>query len=120
MNKPPADIFRIILRVMGTIAALFYLLFLIFEGVPLFKASNFADISVYLLFLLFALGYYFLWRNELISGIIILIWYALEWILVFWVWVDGGMTLILGLPISLLGIFTLIYGAKKTGMTKKQ
>ena len=116
--KKPADIFRTILRILETIAALLYLFFLIGEGVPLIKASSFADISVYLLFLLFGLGYYFLWKNELISGIILLTWYALEWILVFWVWVDGGLTLVLGLPIGLLAIISLIYGLNNNRISK--
>lgn len=101
---------RNILRVLGTIASLFYILFLIDEGVPLIGAKSFADISVYLLFLLFVSGYYFLWKNALISGVILIVWHGIQWILVFWVWDQGEMTLILGLPIGMLGILVLIYG----------
>ena len=111
--EKPTDLFRTILRILGTIAALLYVLFLIAESVPLFKEVSFADISVYLLFLVFALGYYFLWKNELISGVILIAWHAIQWVLVFTVWVDGGLTLILGLPIGIFGIFVLIYGIRK-------
>lgn len=102
-----------IFRILGTIALVFYLFFLIGEGIPLTNQMSFAETSVYLLFALFVVGYYFLWKNELISGLVIITWYALEWILVFWVWIDGALTLILGLPIALLGLILLIYGIRK-------
>lgn len=107
-----------VLKIIGIGAALLYIAFLFGEGVPLFNSSSFADISVYLLFLIFALGIYFLWRNELIAGIILIAWYILEWILVFWVWIDGGLTLILGLPIAIFGIVLLIIGIRKSKSSK--
>ena len=116
MDKPMRkfdNLFRNILRILGTVSAILYILFLIDEGVPLYKEATFADISVYLLFLVFVLGYYFLWKNELVSGLLLITWYGLQWILVFYVWVDGGMTLILGLPIGLIGIIFLIYEFSK-------
>lgn len=112
MNKS-ADKSLNILRILVTIAAVLYIIFLIFEGVPLLNGAGFADISVYLLFILFAAGYYFLWKNELISGIILVVWHILQWILVFWVWVDGGLTLVLGLPIGIMGVIVLVYGIRK-------
>ena len=96
--------FRNILRILGTISVILYILFLIGEGIPLFRPTSFADISVYLLFLVFLLGYYFLWKNELMSGIILIAMYGLQWLLVFTVWVDGGLTLIIGFPILIIGI----------------
>lgn len=97
-----------IVRILGAIAFIFYALFLIFEEVPLANQVSFEGISVYLLFAFFVVGYYFLWQNELISGIIFMAWYMLEWILVFWVWIDGGLTLFLGFPIFLLGLIVTI------------
>ena len=117
MKKSP-NLFRNILRILGTIAAIFYILFLIDEGVPLFNDATFADISVYLLFLVFVLGYYFLWKNELTSGLILIAWHGIQWFLVFWVWVDGALTLILGIPIGILGIIVLIYGIRKNISSK--
>jgi len=105
--------FRNILRILGTISVILYILFLIGEGIPLFRPTSFADISVYLLFLVFLLGYYFLWKNELISGIILIAMYGLQWLLVFTVWVDGGLTLIIGFPILIIGILTLIFGIRQ-------
>jgi len=107
------NLFRNILRILGTVSAILYILFLIDEGVPLYKESTIADISVYLLFLVFVLGYYFLWKNELISGLILISWHGLQWLLVYWIWVDGAMTLILGIPIGVFGFIVLIYGINK-------
>jgi hypothetical protein len=111
--KKSADKSLSILKILITIAAVLYIIFLIFESVPLFNGSGFADISVYLLFILFAAGYYFVWKNELISGIILVAWHIFQWILVFWVWVDGGLTLVLGLPIGIMGIIVLVHGIRK-------
>ena len=117
MKKHP-NLFRNILRISGSIAFIFYIVFLVGEGVPLNKDATFADISVYLLFAGFVLGYYFLWTNELVSGLILIAWHVIQWILVFWVWVDGGLTLILGIPIGILGIIILIYGIRQNKSLK--
>ena len=117
MNKS-SNLFRNVLRILGTIAGILYLLFLIAEAVPFFNGAAFADTSVYLLFLVFGLGYYFLWKNELISGLILMVWHGLQWILVFWVWVDGALTLILGVPIGLLGVIVFIYGLRRKSASR--
>jgi len=117
--KKSTNLLRNILRMLGSITAILYILFLIDEGVPLFTEKvTFAEISVYLLFLVFILGYYFLWKNELISGLILIAWHGLQWFLVYWVWVDGSMTLILGIPLGLFGIIILMYGMSKNISSK--
>ena len=117
--KKSTNLLRNILRILGSITAILYILFLIDEGVPLFTEKvTFAEISVYLLFLVFILGYYFLWKNELISGLILIAWHGLQWFLVYWVWVDGSMTLILGIPLGLFGIIILMYGMSKNISSK--
>lgn len=102
-----------IFRILGAVALVIYVAFLFGEGIPISGSMPFSDSSVYLLFALFVVAYYFLWKDEVVSGIMILVWYALEWILVFLVWIDGGMTLILGLPIAILGLILLIFGIRK-------
>jgi hypothetical protein len=116
--KKSNNVFRNVLRILGTVAALGYILFFIGEGVPHFKEITFADISVYLLFAVFVLGYYFLWKNEIISGILLIAWHLIQYCLVFWVWPDGGMTIILGIPIGIFGIVVLIYGVRKKVSSK--
>ena len=100
---------RRVFRAVGTVAAALYVAFLIGERAPLFRNADFASVSVYLLFLVFACGYGFLWKREIISGIILIVWYGLQWTLVLWVWADGGLTLILGTPIALLGIAVVVF-----------
>lgn len=80
--------------------------------------ASFAETSVYLLFLVFVVGCCFLWKNELVSGLILIAWYLLQWYLVFRVWVDGAMTLFLGLPIGIFGVIVLIYGIRKNRNSK--
>lgn len=116
--KKSAKSFRTTLRVLGIVAFALYVLFLIGERVPLGLQATFADTSVYLLFLVFVLGFVVLWKNELIAGIILIVWYGIQWCLVLWVWVDGGMTVILGFPIAVLGVLSLIYGIKQRRASK--
>lgn len=113
--------------VLGSVALLGYILFLMGENVALFKYPSFADLSVYLLFVVFLAGYYFLWRNLLWAGLIWIVWHAIQWCLVMWVWPDGAMTLIIGFPIFLLGIVLLIFGLvdrthkkRSRGMNKQE
>ena len=107
--KKPAKKART-LRVLGIVALALYILFLIMERVPLGFRTPFAESSVYLLFLIFVLGFIFLWRNELVSGLILMVWHLLQWCLVLWVWPDGDMTLIFGLPIGVLGLLIFLFG----------
>lgn len=104
--------FRLALRILISFAFLGYVLFLIDEKVPLLKDATFVDISVYVLFLVFFLGFILLWKREYFSGIVLIVWHLLQWCLVIWVWENGDMTLIFGFPIALLG-FLLLVNAKK-------
>ncbi len=103
-------IFRRILRILGVFAMVGYILFLIMEKSPLLHDSTFADTSVYLLFLVFLLSSILLWKYELTAGILLIVWYGLQWILVFQVWADGALTLVMGLPIACIGILAVVYG----------
>ena len=111
--KKSTKVYRNVLRILGSIAVICYILFLIGEKNPLFEEASFVDISVYLLFAVFLLGYILIWKNELISGILLIAWHGLQWCLVIWIWEDSGMTLILGFPIAVVGILVLIYGIRQ-------
>ena len=112
MNKC-TTLCRYILLILGTIIFIGYIIFLIGEGVPIFRNGTFEDLSVYLLFLIFIMGYVFLWKNEIISGIIIILWHIFQLYLVILVWHDGELTLIIGIPICIYGILVLIYGIRR-------
>ena len=106
-------VFRLVLRILGSLALIGYVLFLFGEKIPLFKDASFADVTVYLLFTFFLAGYFLLWNYELISGILLIAWFGLQWCLVLWVWDDGALTLIFGFPIAIIGILFLIYGIRQ-------
>lgn len=110
--KKDLKVYRLILRILGSIAFIAYILFLIDEGIQQSGDLSFEHSTVYILFLVFLAGYIFLWKNEIISGILLIAFYVLQWCLVIWVWENGGMTVILGFPIAVLGILVLIYGIK--------
>ena len=101
---------EITLKITGIIGVILYILFLIGDGVPLINNITFAEISVYLLFLVFLVGIFLLWKNLILSGITCILWHAIQWALVFWVWPDGALTLIFGFPIAIFGIVVLIIG----------
>ena len=116
--EKPAKKTRTVFRVLCICTLALYILFLIGERIPLGIGVPFAETSVYLLFLIFVVGFIFLWKNELVAGLILMVWHAIQWYLVFWVWPDGGMTLILGLPIGIFGLFVFIYGLSKRRVSK--
>ncbi len=106
--------FQLILRIIATLALSGYAIFL--TDLTIYWVNN--DYSLfrivisteYLMFLIFILGYYYVWKNELISGVIIVFWHMLQWVFVHWVWEDAALTLVFGIPIGLIGISLLVYG----------
>jgi hypothetical protein len=63
------------------------------------------QIFVKLLFLLFLVGCFVAWKNERIAGIIFILWWVAMWAVeLFIVGADGGMGIVMGLPLFLLGI----------------
>lgn len=106
-------IYRLIFRIAGSLAAIGYILFIIDEKAPLFNDATFTDVTIYLLFAVFILGFILLWKYELISGLVLIAWYVLAWCLFFGVWKDGGILLVLGFPIASLGVCLLIFGIKQ-------
>ena len=76
---------------------------------------------VYVLFITFLAGYYFMWRSELISGIIIVWWYLLMWLSALFIWVtDAGMVLVLGFPVFIFGILLIIWQKSHNWKSKKK
>jgi hypothetical protein len=114
MKKKVKKIFRIVLLILMTLAlALYFLVFIAEATPPFYDQSLFGLIMVYLLFLIFLVAYYFSWKNERISGIIILFWYALLWISGLWIWTNAGMALGLATPIPILGVLLIGYSYLK-------
>ncbi|WP_370478009.1 DUF7670 domain-containing protein [Tamlana flava] len=112
--KKSFRIYRLIIRILGLLALMGYILFLIDEGVPLLtKQPTFADISVYMLFAIFLAAFICLWKYELISGILMLVWYGLVLLCIFEVWENAALVGMVALPISIIGIMVLIFGILK-------
>jgi hypothetical protein len=75
-----------------------------------FKGLNLEIIIVNLAFIIFLVGYYFCWKNELIAGIIFIFWWGIMWVLgLFIAEQDRGSGVVMGLPFFILGIFLIIY-----------
>lgn len=111
--KKSSNSFRLAYRILAVFGFIGYVLFLIDEKVSLISEPTFANISVYVLFVIFFIGFMLLWKNEVLAGIIWIVWHLLQWCLVSWVWEDADMTLIFGVPIALLGLLILFYSIKE-------
>jgi len=94
--------------------AVLYVMFILsgdFGGA--YPSLNTEGIGVYLLFVLFVVGFSISWHNKLITGIIFLLWYIGMLILeLFIVEKDGGFGIISGIPLLVLGIFFIVSGNK--------
>jgi len=106
--KKSGKTLQLIIRILATLAVIGYILFLIDEGINIGEL-NAENITVALLALFFLVNYIILWKNEFLAGILLIVWFAVQWVLVLWVWSDGEMTLIFGFPIFIIGILALIY-----------
>lgn len=95
--------------------AVLYILFILsgdFGGAfPSLKAEG---IIVYLLFVLFMVGFSLSWSYKIITGILFLIWNVGMWIVeLFFVEKDGGFGIISGIPLIVLGVFFILKGIEK-------
>ncbi len=104
----------IILKILLTISFICYIMIFIEEIIHPFSEGFFGVFMIYTLFIIFMIGYYFLWTNEKISGIIIMSWYGLMLIIGFFVWSDAGMVILLGFPVFIFGILLFIHSLRKT------
>jgi len=95
------------LRILITLAAIIYAIIFVEEITPPFYESGLGVAMVYVLFAFFLLGYFYLWKNEKISGLILVVWYGLLWVVGIWIWTNAGMVLGLGIPIPILGAILL-------------
>ena len=112
--KKSMRIYRFIIRILGSLALLGYIQFLIDEGVPLFASQvTFAEVSVYILFAVFLVAFILLWKHELLSGILMLVWYGLVLLCIFEIWENAALAGIVALPIAVIGIVVLIFGILK-------
>ena len=108
--------FRIVLLVLGAVALAGYVLF-VFDLLNhwIRDGESFGQILAHTeiyLFLFFVAGFVLLKKNELIAGIIWIVWHVLQWALVLWVWDDGEVTLLMGFPVFIIGILLVVYSIR--------
>jgi hypothetical protein len=107
------DGFGIVLKVLATLAAAFYALIFIDEAFPPYdpnmQESFFGIVMVFVLFIWFAIGYYYLWKNEKKAGIFFISWWLLLFLTAWLVWMYGNVTVVLGFPIFVLGILLFVH-----------
>lgn len=94
--------------------AILYALFLSTGDFPgAYPSLSTEGIVVYLLFVLFIIGFSISWHNKIITGIIFLLWYL--GMLIFELFIverDGGFGIISGIPLLILGLFFIKSGGK--------
>ena len=121
MSSSKKDVFGIVLKVLVTIAAIFYALIFIDEAFPPYdpnmKESDFGIVMVFILFIWFGIGYYFLWKNERRAGIMLISWWLGLFLTAWQVWLYGNVTVVLGFPIFVLGILLVINSRRKESAT---
>lgn len=114
--------FRDILRVLSTLAAIFYSMIFIDEAFPPYdpsmRESNVGILMVFILFILFSIGFYFVWKHERIAGILFTTWWIGVFLTAWLIWSYGNVTVILGFPIFIIGILLLYYSHRKKYLDK--
>lgn len=71
-------------------------------------------IIVTLAFIVFYVGYYYSWKNELIAGIIFVFWWMIMWYLALYVAeTDKGAGVVMGLPLFIVAILLIVYWYRK-------
>ncbi len=108
-----------VLQIILTIFGLLYLLFIVGFSIDNYNLFNLEYIIVNLSFVLFLIGYYIVWKNEKVAGIIFIFWWVVMWCLALFIAEhDRGSSVAMGLPLFILGILFIISWYKKKSKEK--
>ena len=106
-------IFQVILRVLATLATIVYAMIFIDEAFPPYdvemRESDFGIFMVFVLFTWYLIGYFFVWKNEWKAGLFFVSWWIGLFLTAWLIWLYGNVTVILGLPVLVIGFLFLIY-----------
>ena len=110
-----------VLRILTTIYGIMYLVlilsFLLFEN-PDFNNITLEGIIVSLAFIVFLIGYYYSWKNEMIAGTIFIFWWGIMWYLgLFVAERDKGAGVVMGVPLFIIGILFIVYWYRQRART---
>ena len=107
-----------VMQIILTIYGLLYLLFIIGYFIPIdnYDPYNLENIVVNLAFVLLLVGYYMVWKNEGVAGIIFIFWWLVMWYLGFFIAEHArGNSVVMGFPLFILGILFIISWFRKKG-----
>ena len=116
-TKKHPKVLLILTTIYGLLYIILFLSFQLFEN-PDFSNINLDVIIVTLAFIVFLIGYYFSWKNEMIGGIIFIFWWGIMWYLgLFVVERDKGAGVVMGVPMFIIGILFIIFWYRKDAKT---
>jgi hypothetical protein len=102
----------VILKIITFIYGLLYLVFFIDNSITSSDEPGVSKIEktvVTLLFVVFLIGYLFLWKNELFANLIFLLWYlGMCYLGLFIAVTDRGASMVLGFPMLVVAILFII------------
>jgi hypothetical protein len=95
-----------------TVFGILYVMLIISELIS--GPYNLEYIVVNMAFLVFLVGYYFTWKNEMIAGIIFIFWWGIMWYLgLFIAEHDKGVGVVMGVPLFIVGILFIVSWRRK-------
>lgn len=99
------------LKVLTSIYGILYVL-LIISGQ--YGDSRYEPLVVHILFAVFLVGYFTIWKNEVYGGLIFVLWWIGTWYLgLYIVEQDRGAAVVMGIPLFVLAILFLVSGYRK-------
>jgi len=105
-----------VLLTITTILGILYLIFIIDNFIS--EPYNLESIIVNLAFIIFLVGYYYSWKNEMIAGIVFIFWWGIMWYLgLFIAEHDRGDGVAMGVPIFIIGILFIVSWYRRRART---
>ena len=96
------------------LTSVFGILYVLFVASGSYGMTGPEPFVVWLLFLLFLVGYAVVWRDERIGGMVFIMWWAGMWYLgLFVAQEDRGAGAVIGFPLFVLGVLFVISGYRK-------
>ena len=103
----------------GILYAALIISFLIFENPN--SEITLEGIIVTLAVVIFFIGYYYSWKNEMIAGIIFIFWWGIMWSLgLFVAERDRGAGVVMGVPMFIIAILFIVYWYRRDVRTTEK
>ena len=119
-TKKHPKVLLILTSIYGGLYIILLLSFLLFEN-PDFNNINFEGIVVGLAMIIFFIGFYYSWKNELIAGIIFIFWWGIMWYLgLFVAERDRGAGVVMGVPMFIIAILFIVYWYRRDVRTTEK